>query len=44
MICSESALDSEIKLISETLWSKGFPLSIVQTDAANKITEFNKIT
>ena len=39
MICSESTLDSEI---SETLANNGFPLSVIQTVIANKITEFNK--
>ena len=43
MICSESALDSEIKFISETLFNNSFPLSVVQTVIADKITEFNQI-
>ena len=43
MIYSECTLDAEIKLISETLCNNSFPLSVVQTDITNKITEFNKI-
>ena len=43
MICFESSFDSEIKFISKTLANKGFPLSVIQTVIAYKISEFKKI-
>ena len=43
MICSNSTLDAENKLIATTLRDKSFPLNVVQTVITNEITEFNKI-
>ena len=40
MICFKSTFDAEVKFISMTLFTNGFPLNVVQRVITHKITEF----